>query len=154
MMKKTGIELISIERQEQIEKHGFDNRHDSNEFHKNGELSDAAIYAITLNGYPEKWDKQFYKKIKRKDYRKRLIIAGALIAAEIDRLNHKLSESSYEGIQSDLLEKSKIPNFKFTPPPPPYPKSLTREDLCKCTSSSNCLINGKFICTTCNKPVM
>lgn len=88
MKTETGIELITKERQEQIEKHGFDAVHDSNNFHRKGELSDAAMYAIEQNpdDYPSGWDNWFKDKLGIKSYKDRLIIAGALIAAEIDRI--------------------------------------------------------------------
>lgn len=90
---KTGIELIAAERQEQIEKHGFDAKHDEryndpNAHHTHGDLAYAATHALWpgANFYPPKWDTWFAKKIATKTYKERLIIAGALIAAEIDRL--------------------------------------------------------------------
>ncbi|HEY1044974.1 MAG TPA: hypothetical protein VGF79_00950 [Bacteroidia bacterium] len=43
-MNKTGIELISDERREQLEKHGWTLEHDSE--HTNGELKLAALYAL------------------------------------------------------------------------------------------------------------
>lgn len=36
---------------------------------------------------PFGWDKELFEKMINKDYRSRLIIAGALIAAELDRIN-------------------------------------------------------------------
>lgn len=95
---KTGIELIAIERQEQIEKHGRDTEWDVNENTKE-QLSFAAALLSCPNpknmgfdpnsdfGRPELWDKKLFNKMMDKSYRQRLIIAGALIAAEIDRLN-------------------------------------------------------------------
>jgi hypothetical protein len=84
---KTGIELIAIERQEQIEKHGFDKNHD--EEMSNGELKDAAIYLLTgeLKYFPN-WDERFHLKFRSKfsNEIETLKIAGALIAAEIDRI--------------------------------------------------------------------
>jgi len=38
---------------------------------------------------PKGWDHKIWEKMCHKNYKKRLIIAGALIAAEIDRLNSK-----------------------------------------------------------------
>ncbi|MBN8668741.1 MAG: hypothetical protein J0M30_14685 [Chitinophagales bacterium] len=89
---KTGIELIAIERQEQIEKHGFTISHDKE--HRDGEL---AINAATLTAmdtgysvtdkyfieYPDDWG--LCDKLKN-DRIHQLKVAGALIAAEIDRL--------------------------------------------------------------------
>lgn len=91
---KTGIELIAQERKEQIEKHGFDVVHDA-EFYQRNELVNAAIYSLTqdLVWYPDSWKFWFYDKMIDKSIRlsekefwiERLKIAGALIAAEIDR---------------------------------------------------------------------
>jgi len=111
---KTGSELIAIERARQIEKEKWSAKHDDKHTDQSLALA-AALYASPIplfeihvsgscvqwldpwpweygieppRGGPEiktnAWD-------KRKDHPKikRLIIAGALIAAEIDRLNRK-----------------------------------------------------------------
>lgn len=90
-----GVELIRKERERQINVEGYNAEHDDRE--KVGALSTAgAIYALPLNlrtimnateYWP--WDKSFYKPSKsdHTDARiKELVKAGALIAAEIDRL--------------------------------------------------------------------
>lgn len=91
-MKKSGIELIAEERQEQIEKHGYTVEKDVeiNEFHQ---LKNAAIQLLggfpfqdEDNGTPFKWDGDVWRKMFEKPKIERLIVAGALIAAEIDRL--------------------------------------------------------------------
>lgn len=105
----TGIELIAIERQRQIDVEGYKIDHDS-ETYKNGELIGAAsCYAVSaLNklyykNHPESkmdmailklWDgddawpwEAKYDKREKHDVIRSLVIAGALIAAEIDRLN-------------------------------------------------------------------
>lgn len=82
---KTGIELIAEERQEQIEKHGYEEAHDGN--HDDGELTKAAMYAINRSPVNEQRGfERFESKMRSKTKVARLIIAGALIAAEIDRL--------------------------------------------------------------------
>lgn len=99
---KTGIELIAQERKEQIEKHGFDVSEDA-QFYEQQELRRAAMYALTLDDlthYPSTWDHWFANKMMDKRRRmssnefdiERLKIAGALIAAEIDRLNESLKQ--------------------------------------------------------------
>jgi len=97
---KTGIELITEERQEQIEKHGRTIETDVIE-NTSEELSFGAALLCCPDptemgfdpasgqGRPEKWDRDIWIKMISKPYKDRLIIAGALIAAEIDRLNHK-----------------------------------------------------------------
>lgn len=90
---KTGIELIAIERQEQIEKHGRSIEKDV-EINEGEELAQVASalcypfhYAHDNDDYPENWDRELISKMVSKPRIERLIIAGALIAAEIDRLN-------------------------------------------------------------------
>jgi hypothetical protein len=96
---KTGVELIAQERQEQIEKHNRSIEVDVI-LNTKGQLSEAAamlaynesncleLDEIALDHCPEGWDQQIWSKMVYKPYKERLIIAGALIAAEIDRLNN------------------------------------------------------------------
>ena len=90
---KTGIELIAIERQEQIEKHGWDLTRDQD--YKNGELSDAAVFCLTLDDKIWPWNDEgigtyFKRKIEAKSYQERVIISGAFCAAELDRLSYSI----------------------------------------------------------------
>ena len=88
---KTGIELISEERHKQIAKWGSTDTHDIN--HEDFELSRAAC-AISYKApddiqtliYAPDWAWELRVKYVNDDIKK-LQIAGALIAAEIDRLN-------------------------------------------------------------------
>ncbi|PHJ59269.1 hypothetical protein VF04_34990 [Nostoc linckia z7] len=94
---KTGIELIAEERQEQIEKHLYRVKDDVDH---NGamQLCNAAVHLLgqyscfdfddTEDFLPSQWNAEIYKKMTLKKYRERLIIAGALIAAEIDRIQN------------------------------------------------------------------
>ncbi len=89
---KTGIELIAQERQEQIEKHGRSVEKDVKE--NSGE--ELIIGAMNLlhkrcyyNDFSATWNRQICEKMANKSRKERLIIAAALIAAEIDRLNHQ-----------------------------------------------------------------
>ena len=43
-------------------------------------------YAHDFDDYPENWDRNVVAHMMQKPYKERLIIAGALIAAELDRL--------------------------------------------------------------------
>ena len=97
---KTGIEIIADERARQIEKEGWNAEHDDE--HKYGELADAAAsYAMTdymrrvipkspqdtSGKIPVTWPFGFeWWKETPDDRIKELAKAGALIAAEIDRL--------------------------------------------------------------------
>ncbi|MFH0757356.1 MAG: hypothetical protein V2B15_08725 [Bacteroidota bacterium] len=93
---KTGIELIAKERQEQIEKHGRTLKYDR-EVNANDQLSIAAYVLMEAKDtetmmvtahdtLPERWSLKMWQKMWDKPYKERLIIAGALIAAEIDRI--------------------------------------------------------------------
>lgn len=94
---KTGIELIAEERKRQINEEGYSWRHDDE--HYAHQLSDAAIvYAApaplrykVMDWWP--WDKSYFKEDKTFTTAGRireLVKAGALIAAEIDRLQRTL----------------------------------------------------------------
>lgn len=104
---RTGIELIAQERKEQIEKHGRTIEKDvaQNTGHflnNNGEecyspqlphaanmllQADDELMSQYLETFPPyDWDMVIWLKMCAKPYKERLIIAGALIAAEIDRL--------------------------------------------------------------------
>ena len=88
-----GIELIAKERQEQLEKHDISVKNDV-QFNSlaiyNGlpALPIAAIGVLDdrFGYFPSHWNGTMYDKMRNKTYKERLIIAGALIGAEIDRL--------------------------------------------------------------------
>lgn len=92
---KTAIELIAIERGEQIEKHGFSLGNDAD--HQNGELLKAAMYCLTedIAHYPENWNDWFPNNVRAKRMRmstkqfkfEMLKIAAAFIVAEMERLD-------------------------------------------------------------------
>jgi len=89
---KTGIELIAIERTEQIKKHGRTIQSDVEE-NTEDQLPTAALWLIEggltmRQRVPSQWDEDIWHKMIDKPYKERLIIAGALIAAEIDRLQN------------------------------------------------------------------
>jgi len=100
MNKETGIELISQERRRQIHYEGFKKDHDIK--HGDDELAlAAAVYAIpadkrhkgTLSVTKTYWpfELHWFKPDEEGTYDgriKELSKAGALIAAEIDRLNY------------------------------------------------------------------
>lgn len=95
---KTGAELIAEERARQINVEGWSAEHDDQ--HTNGELADAAAcYAMTdemKDVIDEEWGFEQWLKFWpfelswlkfTEDRVKDLTKAGAMIAAEIDRLN-------------------------------------------------------------------
>jgi len=95
------LNQIAGERVRQITEEKFSRVHDLDEFHSNGELADmAAYYACTeqpksdeFNSWsstlrdlwPTEWALKYAKKFG-KDRKRQLIIAGALIVAELERL--------------------------------------------------------------------
>jgi len=101
---KTGIELIAEERQRQIEVEGWTPEHDA--VHTDNSIAKAAAcYAMPQDErdkyaslcliepkiwfprwWPKSWDIQWWKPCPENRI-KELTKAGALIAAEIDRLN-------------------------------------------------------------------
>ena len=119
---KSGVELIAEERKRQVEKEGWTPEHDAE--HDEGEMVDAAIcYAIgdtqikhePLMDYPNKitvyqnfwpWHLQYWKP-SPKDRVRELTKAGALIAAEIDRLQMN-SETADE---TSVASKAKSGNL-------------------------------------------
>lgn len=105
MNSKTGIELIAEERKRQIEKEGYCSINDAH--WTGGELSiAAACYALNKLPYENStfgtkpkvpkinfpWVDECDKR-KKHDRKRSLIIAGALIAAELDRLIREENES-------------------------------------------------------------
>lgn len=98
---KTGIELIAEERKHQ-ENREFNAEHDAR--HRSGEINDAAICyamaaaklargasedylesAVPAGMFPWPWEDEWWKPSASPV--RNLVKAGALIAAEIDRLN-------------------------------------------------------------------
>lgn len=99
---KTGIELIAKERERQLSVEGWTPQHDD-EHTDNSLAKAAACYAMpederknyqsfsSSHGWyprwwPKSWSLEFWKPTP-KNRIKELVKAGALIAAEIDRLN-------------------------------------------------------------------
>ena len=94
-----GITLIAKEREEQINKHGRTTELDILNNYEY-QLTDAAqgllpnypesmkgAYIQAQESYPPVgWDAEAWKHIVNKPYLERLAVAGALIAAEIDRV--------------------------------------------------------------------
>lgn len=98
----TGLELIILERERQITKEGWTSEHDSDEYHSHGEMAmAAACYAVDylhhvrdMGAYYHNWaydhwpwDDKWWNPSK--DPIRNLTKAGALIAAEIDRLQRQ-----------------------------------------------------------------
>jgi hypothetical protein len=82
-----GAELIAKERKEQIEKHGYTVAGDKE---NNGDLQlqDAAVRLIAGGdqGVPYGWNESIWRNMLIKPLIERLQIAGAFLAAEIDRI--------------------------------------------------------------------
>ena len=78
----SGVGLIAEERKRQIEKEGWLAAHDDE--HANGEMAQAAAcYTLGEDCVEWPWEEEWWKP---KDRISDLVRAGALIAAEIDRL--------------------------------------------------------------------
>lgn len=95
--EKTGVSLIAKERARQISAEGWTPEHDDE--HTSGELAGvAAMYIIESDIIPPRcpvgwpWERSWWKPSQ--DPIKNLVKAGALIAAEIDRLNRKAKTMS------------------------------------------------------------
>jgi hypothetical protein len=116
---KTGIELIAAERQRQIEAENWTAEHDDD--HIRGELSAAAacyadiaaiqesnIMRYYPDGVPKRWpwDEKWWKPSP--DPIRNLEKAGALIAAEIDRLQREKEEESYNGPQPTIAKHARL----------------------------------------------
>ena len=97
-LNRYGVNLIANERKRQVEKEGYSLEHD--DMYVNGELSKAAsCYATPKRGHvvPSEWPwgDEWWKPRKEDTIDGRideLKKAGALIAAEIDRLNRQRTE--------------------------------------------------------------
>lgn len=117
-----GIIAMLNERNDQINKHGFNVEHDV-KFNSNGELVTVARalmkFHATTHDFPASWDIEFVRKMILKSYTERLIIAGALLAAEVDRRRY---------IQ-EVMGMRKGTGKKIPPPHKYYP--LTPEEVIK-----------------------
>ena len=85
----TGAQLIAKERYEQLFKHDISVEMDA-EQNANHQLLQAAINLLTANAEyycPNGWHKEIWRLMCKKSKEDRIIIAGALLAAEYDRLN-------------------------------------------------------------------
>lgn len=97
----TGAEQIAQERKEQIEKHGRSIAQDVllNSGYEKPLTKAASMLCIehmnsniVYHGCPEAWSPIQWERMCKKSYLERLVIAGALLAAEIDRLQHNQNE--------------------------------------------------------------
>jgi hypothetical protein len=107
---KSGVDLIAEERERQATVEGYRDSHDDD--HDKGELAAAAeCYLNELRERPFRenklgpprqiwpWDNRYWKPTH--DPVRQLVKAGALIAAEIDRLQ-RASESSFEALKNRI----------------------------------------------------
>jgi hypothetical protein len=86
----TGAEMIAREREEQI--HGCGRTVELDvKINWASQLVDAAIIILQRNRFnknsrPSNWDEKLWDKMINKSEKQRIVIAGALLAAEYDRL--------------------------------------------------------------------
>lgn len=91
MAAVSGAELIAAERARQITEEGYTAAHDAD--HEDRSLTCAAVWyaadtiGLELDCWPPRWRR------KRSTIRRQLVKAGALIAAELDRLQALDGES-------------------------------------------------------------
>lgn len=110
--KPSGLDLIAAERQRQISVEGYTPEHDAE--HVSGELLIAAVCYLRIR-CPNPWVKQTvspewpfeFEALKpTANQVGNLVKAGALIAAEIDRIQAAESRSAAEASQSDQSAQS------------------------------------------------
>lgn len=82
-----GVLHIAHERAEQINVHKHTPEIDSCK-NKHGELIEGALYLLghNKNSFPCSWSDATREKFDSKNRKQKLIVAGALIAAELDRI--------------------------------------------------------------------
>jgi len=91
---KTALDLIAEERRRQVDAEGWTHEHDDSDAHEYGEIATAAAcYALPYDlreierGVPVQWPwETAWWKPTPKDRIRELVKAGALIVAEIERL--------------------------------------------------------------------
>lgn len=119
---KTGIELIAEERERQISQEGWTPEHDDG--HKRGELLDAGIGYIhgAINvGHPAMerppitwpWEAESWKPSE--DPVRNLVKAGALLAAEIDRLQRLAAKTAQSFALLIIAASLTSCSFSYTP---------------------------------------
>lgn len=97
-----GAELIAVERRRQVEVEGWSPEHDDH--HTHGELATAgAVYAMPANGSWKASEWPFEPESLKHDWNtaegriRELTRAGALVAAEIDRLQRLAAKEESDG---------------------------------------------------------
>jgi hypothetical protein len=84
----SGVGRIATERRRQIEREGYSAEHDDQ--YRRRELAQAAACYLTQSGqWPIGWNPDFDKRYQH-SYERRLEIAGAFIAAELDRFERMI----------------------------------------------------------------
>lgn len=84
-----GVSKIGKERFEQITKHNRTVDYDA-KTNKPGDLTNGAVALLIENPgfFPGHWDKKICDHMLSKSFEKRVIIAGAFCAAELDKIAH------------------------------------------------------------------
>lgn len=117
--KADGMSIIAAERRRQVESEGWTPEHDDE--HIAGELSTAAACyaqpAIKPHGWWP-WDEEWWKPTPKMRVRE-LAKAGALIAAEIDRLIRIAGETPQGNDIYTMLSPEQIDEHLEKNPPPP-----------------------------------
>jgi hypothetical protein len=112
--EKSGIELITAERNEQIQKHGYTKEWDANYTH--GELLKAADYCLNPREgvWPTYWSSLPKYNIAKKSKIGQLACGGAFYMAENDRLGENKYQSEIDEIARQI-DKLQSESLKTTP---------------------------------------
>lgn len=107
MQKESGFKSILKERINQVVKHKFSLEKDAN--YKSGQLLKASRFCITLNNsdWPHLWRKDIRDHIKTHSLDDRIVIAGAFMAAEVDRLRG-ISQWEFERDAEQIAGNQKL----------------------------------------------
>lgn len=96
-----GIDQISSERLKQIDKHGYTGKNQAEhpEFYSEGQLLQASRELSYTNAplslrVPKNWDMEWFMRLAKKPFEDRIRIAGALLAAELDRLKYLMDNKT------------------------------------------------------------
>lgn len=85
VFQSRGAILIHAERIEQVKKHGYSEDHDKGNSGDELRLAAIAILHRQEVYWPKWWSRDVFAHILEKPYEEQLVIAGALLAAEVDR---------------------------------------------------------------------
>jgi hypothetical protein len=105
--QQSGIDLIAAERKRQLEELGYDStRPEDQHLYERGQLLDAASVYMWTEESPLKWPPAWLSEYKPTTHIRDLVKAGAMIAAEIDRLQMR---ETIEKLQTEDKKAKVLP---------------------------------------------